>query len=328
MFELAWPWLLFLAPLPWLVHRYAPAAGATQQSGLEVPFIDALESATGGQRLSAGKRSLGLLIWCYLAWLCLLFAATNPRWIGDPVPQQLQGRDMVLAVDLSESMLEQDFELGNQLISRLAATKAVAGDFIQRRVGDRIGLILFAEQAYLQAPLTHDRTTVKRLLDEAQIGLAGRSTAIGDAIGLALKRFKSMKNEQRVLILMTDGTNTAGALDPKKATELAVAEGLKIYSIGIGRDRNRGGLVGRLLGGSMPELDEATLTYIAQQTGGQYFRAQDIDQLAEIYQVLDELEPVEQDTDTFRPVSALYHWPLLAGVLMLILAALWRARRG
>lgn len=328
MFELAWPWLLLLAPLPWLVYRYAPAAGAAQQSGLEVPFIDALESATGGQHLPAGKRSLGLLIWCYLAWLCLLFAATNPRWTGDPVPQQLQGRDMVLAVDLSESMLEQDFELGNQLISRLAATKAVAGDFIQRRVGDRIGLILFAEQAYLQAPLTHDRTTVKQLLDEAQIGLAGRSTAIGDAIGLAVKRFNSMANEQRVLILMTDGTNTAGALDPRKATELAVAEGLKIYSIGIGRDRSTGGLVGRLLGGSMPELDEKTLTYIAEQTGGQYFRAQDIDQLAEIYQVLDELEPVEQDADTFRPVSSLYHWPLLIGVLMLILAGLWRAWRG
>ncbi|WP_370278541.1 VWA domain-containing protein [Pontibacterium sp.] len=328
MFELGWPWLLLLAPLPWLVYCYAPAAGAAQQSGLEVPFIDALESATGGQRTSTGKRSLGLLIWCYLAWLCLLFAATNPRWIGEPVPQQLQGRDMVLAVDLSESMLEQDFELGNQLISRLAATKAVAGDFIQRRVGDRIGLILFAEQAYLQAPLTHDRTTVKQLLDEAQIGLAGRSTAIGDAIGLAVKRFKSMRNEQRVLILMTDGTNTAGALDPKKATELAMAEGLKIYSIGIGRDRSRGGLVGRLLGGSMPELDEETLTYIAEQTGGQYFRAQDIDQLAEIYQVLDELEPVAQDSDTFRPVSSLYHWPLLVGVLMLILAALWRAGRG
>lgn len=329
MFELAWPWLLLLAPLPWVIRRFSPPASVTAQSGLEVPFIDALEKAVGESAGPVARNSLWLTMLVSLAWLLLLVAAANPQWLGEPVPQQLKGRDMVLAVDLSESMLENDFVLGDRLIDRLAATKAVAGDFIKRREGDRIGLILFAEQAYLQVPLTHDRKTVKQLLDEAQIGLAGKSTAIGDAIGLAVKRFKEMDNEQRVLVLITDGTNTAGALEPKKATELAVAEKLKIYTIGIGRDRGQRGLLGRLLGGGgMPELDEATLTHIAEQTGGRYFRAQDLDQLAEIYGALDELEPVEQDSDFFRPVVSFYQWPLLAGLLMLALAVLFQQRRG
>ncbi|MEH6578919.1 MAG: VWA domain-containing protein [Amphritea sp.] len=322
MFELAWPWLLLLAPLPWLVRRFAPPANISAQSGLQVPFINALEKAVGESREPLRNNSLWLNLLVSLAWLSLLLSAANPQWLGEPVPQQLKGRDMVLAVDLSESMLERDFVLGDQLINRLAATKAVASDFIERRQGDRIGLILFAEQAYVQAPLTHDRQTVKQLLAEAQIGLAGKSTAIGDAIGLAVKRFKELGNEQRVLLLITDGTNTAGAIEPKKATELAVAEGLKVYTIGIGRDRSQRGLLGSLLGGGSPELDEATLTYIAEQTGGRYFRARDLDQLAEIYQLLDELEPVEQDADFFRPVESLYQWPLLAGLLMLALAVL------
>ncbi|MGB0468882.1 MAG: vWA domain-containing protein [Pontibacterium sp.] len=328
MFELAWPWLLLLAPLPWLVRRFVPPASVSGQSGLQVPFIDALEKAAGDTGGPVQKRGLLMSLLVTLAWGLLLLSAANPQWLGQPVPQQLKGRDMVLAVDLSESMLEADFELGNQLINRLAATKIVAGDFIERRQGDRIGLILFAEQAYLQVPLTHDRKTVKQLLGEAQIGLAGKSTAIGDAIGLAVKRFKIMENEQRVLVLITDGTNTSGALEPRKATELAVAEGLKIYTIGIGRDRSQQGLIGRLLGGGgMPELDEATLTHIAEQTGGRYFRARDLDQLAQIYGALDELEPVDQDSEFFRPVESLYQWPLLAGLFLLALAALLQQRR-
>jgi len=326
MFEFAWPWLFLLLPLPWLVRRFASPLSQSQQSGLEVPFIDALERAAGRESAAILKSSLPMLLLAYLAWCLLLVAAARPQWLGEPVPQQLEGRDMVLAVDLSESMLQKDFVLGDQVINRLLATKVVAGDFIERRQGDRIGLILFGEQAYMQAPLTHDRTTVKQLLEEAQIGLAGKSTAIGDAIGLAVKRFREMNNPQRILILMTDGTNTAGALEPQKATELAAAENLKIYTIGIGSEQRQRGLLGSLFNNGS-EIDEATLREIAQKTGGRYFRARDIDQLAEIYQLLDELEPVEQDADFFRPVVSLYQWPLLAALLLLGLVAMLQQRR-
>ena len=326
MFEFAWPWLFLILPLPWLVRRYGRPMSISRQSGLEVPFIAAMEQATGHSRGTALSGSLPLLVLASLSWCLLVSAAARPQWLGEPVPQQLEGRDMVLAIDLSESMLEKDFVLGDQLINRLLATKVVAGDFIERRQGDRIGLILFGEQAYMQAPLTHDRTTVKQLLEEAQIGLAGKATAIGDAIGLAVKRFREMDSQQRILILMTDGTNTAGALEPEKATELAAAEGLRVYTIGIGAERQQRGLLGSLFSAGS-EIDEATLRAIAETTGGRYFRARDLDQLAEIYQLLDELEPVQQDADYFRPVSSLYQWPLLAAALLLAVIALLQQRR-
>ena len=142
----------------------------------------------------------------------------------------------MLAIDLSESMREQDFQIGGQWVDRLTAGKRVARNFIERREGDRLGLILFGAQAYLQTPLTFDRDTVLTLLDEAQIGLAGQATAIGDAVGLAIKRLRDTADEERVLILMTDGANTSGEVDPLQAAKLAAREGLKIYTIGIGAD--------------------------------------------------------------------------------------------
>ncbi|MGY8869551.1 MAG: vWA domain-containing protein [Pseudomonadales bacterium] len=327
MLNLAWPWLLILLPLPWFVWRFSPAVAHSQQSALQVPFIETMEQAVGASVVDKRSNHLWITLLVYLAWCLLLVSAARPQWLGEPVPQQREGRDMMLAIDLSESMLEEDFELGNRLINRLIATKVVAGDFIERREGDRIGLILFGEQAYLQAPLTHDRQTVKQLLDEAQVGLAGKTTAIGDAIGLAVKRFKEMQNEQRVLVLITDGTNTAGAIDPDKAAELAAAEGLKIYTIGIGRDRSQRGLMNRFFGGGTSQIDEAALKNIAAKTGGQYFRARDLAQLSEIYTLLNELEPIGQDEDFYRPVVSLYQWPLLAGIFLLCITALWQKRR-
>jgi Ca-activated chloride channel family protein len=280
---------------------------------LNVPFIEQMERAVGAESTRVGVPNRSGFILALIIWLLFLGAAAKPQWLGEPVPQQLEGRDLVLAVDLSESMFEKDFQLQGRLINRLDATRIVAGDFIERRQGDRVGLILFGEQAYVQAPLTHDRKTVKALLNEAEVGLAGKSTAIGDAIGLAVKRFNTMKSKQRILILLTDGANTAGVLTPKEAAELAKSEGLKIYTIGVGREEERG-LLGSLFAGRPPAIDEKTLTAIAELTGGQYFRAQDIQQLAEVYELLDELEPVEQDTDFYRPVESLFLWPLLLGI--------------
>jgi Ca-activated chloride channel family protein len=210
-------------------------------------------------------------------------------------------------------------------VDRLTATKFVAGDFIERRAGDRIGLILFGENAYLQAPMTHDRETVRTLMYESAIGLAGKATAIGDAIGLAVKRLRERGAASKVLILLTDGANTAGAVQPLEAADLAAREGLKIYAIGVGADE----MIIRDFFGSRKvnpsaDLDEATLRGIAERTGGRYFRARDTEELEEIYALLDELEPVDQDIRRFRPRQSLYYWPLAFSVALTTLLLAWK----
>ena len=250
-----------------------------------------------------------------LAWLLLVVAAARPEWLGDAIEVPVSGRDLMLAVDLSKSMQEVDFVLAGQRVDRLVATKQVVGDFIERRVGDRIGLVLFGTQAYLHVPLTFDRATVKQLLYEAVIGLAGPSTAIGDAIGLAVKRLRENDSAQKVLILVTDGANTAGVIDPLRAAELAAQAGLTIHTIGIGADEI---MVRRLFGNfrfnPSRDLDEKTLTAIAEKTGGRYFRARDVEALQEIYRVIDELEPIEHSGEHFRPATPLFPWPLAAAM--------------
>jgi Ca-activated chloride channel family protein len=231
----------------------------------------------------------------------------------------------MLAVDLSGSMEVKDFQIKGQMVTRLIATQWVGGEFIRRRVGDRLGLILFGRQAYLQTPLTFDRETVRTLLHEAVIGLAGKETAIGDAIGLAVKRLRGEDASSSILILLTDGANTAGEVTPIKAAELAAKEGLKIYTIGIGADemivRN---LFGNRRVNPSADLDEKTLTEIAEKTGGRYFRARDVEELENIYALLDELEPVEQESQTFRPRSSLYSWPLGAALTIATLLVMLR----
>ena len=259
-----------------------------------------------------------LRLWLAIpAWLLLVLAAARPQWVGEAVQLPLSGRDLMLAVDLSGSMKERDFVIEGERVDRLTATKWVAGDFIERRIGDRIGLILFGDKAYLQTPLTFDRKTVKTLLDEAAIGLAGKQTAIGDAVGLAIKRLQRSPDQSRVLILLTDGANTAGEVDPERAAEIASRTGLKIYTIGIGSDS----MTVRSVFGSQvinpsSELNERVLKALADKTGGRYFRAKNSTELAQIYQLLDELEPVEQESRLFRPVRALYHWPLACSLIL------------
>lgn len=331
MFEFQWIWVLALLPLPWLVKRFSRPVSVQRQQAVNVPFMDDLVAAGAVTHSAAPERS-GRLWWLgLLAWALLLFAAAGPRWLGDPIPQQREGREMMLAVDLSASMQERDFVFKGQRLNRLMATQLVASDFIQRREGDRIGLVLFGDQAYLQSPLTWDRATVQKLLDEAQLGLAGKRTAIGDAIGLTVKRLRETDNPNRVMVLLTDGTNTAGALEPLQAAKLAREEGVKIYTIGIGRDSSQDGLMGGLFGsfGSRsPELDERTLTAIAEQTGGAYYRARDLNELVGIYDQLDALEPVSRAQNDYRPVIALYPWPLAGALLVLALVALLKGRRG
>lgn len=228
MIEFAWFWMFLALPLPWLVRLLLPSAPEPADMALRTPFLDDLSGlpAISGQQVTAGKT-----VWLAgLAWLLLVTAAARPEWLGDPVEQGVSGRDLMLAVDLSGSMEIADFMLRGKKVDRLTATQDVAGHFLERRVGDRLGLILFGETAYLQAPLTFDRKTVHTLLDEAVIGLAGDKTAIGDAIGLAVKRLRDNPQDQRVLILLSDGANTAGTVAPLQAADLAARVGLKVYT--------------------------------------------------------------------------------------------------
>ena len=213
MMQLEWPWAFMLLPLPLIIRLLLPATASIKDAALRVPTLEYFNLQTSISQQTVNTRWLLLL--AIIAWCCLIFATARPQWLGDRVDLPISGRDLMLAVDLSESMLEQDFELNGQLLNRLQAVKKVAGDFIQQREGDRIGLILFGEQAYLQTPLTFDLKTVNTLLQESAIGLAGKSTAIGDAIGLAIKRLRDKDKNSRVLIVLTDGRNTAGEVEPR-----------------------------------------------------------------------------------------------------------------
>ncbi len=311
-------------PLPLLIRWLLPAQNPVEQAALKVPF---LADFSLGQTTASSQAKQWPLLLAAIAWLLLVLACTRPQWLGEPIEQAVSGRDLMLAVDLSGSMEEQDFMINNKPVDRLTASKWVAGDFINRRVGDRIGLILFGTQAYLQTPLTFDRKTVLTLLNESVIGLAGENTAIGDAIGLAVKRLKNQAANSRVLILMTDGANTAGEIAPIKAAELAAASHLKIYTIGIGADE----MVVRSFFGNRKvnpsrDLDENTLVKIAESTGGRYFRARNADELSYIYMLLDKLEPVEKDKQYFRPRSELYSWPLSLALGLVAVICLSRLR--
>jgi len=330
MIEFVCPWAFLLLPLPYLVHRLSPPALAAEEAALWVPSLQPF--ADNRHQRSRRRWPLWLLVPILFCWLLLVTATAQPQWLGEPLELPVSGRDLVMAVDLSGSMKTPDFVLEGETVDRLTALKKVAVEFIRRRQGDRIGLILFADQAYVQTPLTFDRQTVEKLLLEAVLGLAGEKTAIGDAIGLAVKRLQEAKAKQRILILLTDGANTAGQVSPIKAAELAAREGLKIYTIGIGADEMTvGSFFFKRTVNPSADLDEQSLGAIAEQTGGRYFRARDTAELEQIYAMLDELEPVEKDQEVFRPVTALYYWPLglaLCGALLLGLIDQGRQRWG
>lgn len=318
MITLDWPWLLLLLPLPLIVQRWMPAAAARSGRALRLPFYAALPGGSANSMSSPRRVRLAL---AWLVWILLLLAAARPQWLGEPVQLPLAGRDLMVAVDVSGSMEQEDYQLGGHRVNRLEVVKAVAGRFIERREGDRLGLILFGTHAYLQTPLTYDRRTVRGMLEEAVIGLAGRDTAIGDAIGLAVKRLREQPEDNRVLILLTDGSNTSGNIAPLDAARLAAQVAVRIYTIGIG-----GGPVGvrtpfGMLVTPGTDLDPETLQAIADTTGGRYFQATDTAQLEQVYDELDRLEPSVRDTRSFRPLQSLFAWPAGAALCLSALLA-------
>ncbi len=323
MLEFAWPWALAAVLLP-LLARLLPRARERGGATLWVPFYAELVGLAGDRRAGVLPARLG---WPMLAYFALCVAAMRPQWVDAPVAPPRTGRDLMLAVDVSGSMAAEDMRVGGRSVDRLTAVKVVLDDFIERRAGDRLGLILFGQQAYQVTPLTFDRESVRHQLDTSAVGLAGRETAIGDALGLAVKRLRERSAQQRVVILLTDGANNAGALLPAQAAELAQAHQVRVYTVAFGADAQRGPF-GMMLPSA--EIDEGTLRAIADGTGGRFFRARDTAELAGIYAELDRLEQIEQRAEQVRLARELYPWPAGAALLVSLLAMfpLQRARPG
>lgn len=323
MLSFAYPWLLALIALPFLLNarkRKAPAVEAPV-----LPTGHWLADLPGVSR-SGSRNSLLQTLLLFIIWVLLVSALARPQHVGEQVQLPVTGRDLLLVVDISPSMDEQDMVVQGRRINRLQAVKRVLHDFIKRREGDRLGLLLFGTEPYIQAPLTFDLGTVRILLDESGIGMAGRATAIGDAIGLAVKRLRNRPQDQRVVVLLTDGANTAGEMPPDKASEIAKAAGVRLYTIGIGAESMvQRGLLGSRRVNPSRDLDEDLLKRMAQQTGGQYFRARSLPELELIYESINQLEPIELEGKRYRPVTELYPWPAGLAVLIWLLFQLGRA---
>ena len=312
MIEWLWPLAFLLVPAPVLV-RWLIKASKKKQPALTVPSLEGFSGLTANESFSATLSTVKLII-LWLAWILLIAAVARPQWVGEMVSLPTTGRDLMLAIDISGSMATEDMQVNNDYVDRLSVVKAVISQFLDARKGDRVGLVLFGTNAYVQAPLTFDLKSVKKLMIEAPVGIAGGKTAIGDAIGLTVKRLRERQNEEKVVVLLTDGANNVGEIPQIKAAELASVDGIKIYTIGVGAEEMRvpslfGSLAGRTTNPSA-DLDEETLSKIAEATQGRYFRAKDTNTLAQIYELIDKLEPIEQEPETYRPFQVLYYWPL------------------
>lgn len=316
MFELVWPYALCLLPLPFLVIYVFPPCRNKSSRALKVPFYEELHPLVS--TVASDSKQKWVFLW--LIWLLLVFALSGPQWVGEPQPVKQEGRNIMLALDLSGSMRMNDMKINNQTVTRLDVVKQTAREFIKKRLGDRIGLILFGTRAYLQTPLTFDRQTVLHMLNDATVGLAGQTTSIGDAIGLAIKRLQQTPKKSRVLILLTDGVNNSGVLTPKQAADIAKSHQVKIYTIGLGADKM---IVQSIFGpqayNPSLELDEKGLKEIAHLTGGEFFRAKDYKQLENIYQTINALEPVNADSKISRPRKDLYYIPVCFSLLVFFL---------
>jgi Ca-activated chloride channel family protein len=331
MIHFAWPWLALLLPLPWLVYVLRSPM-ESRGAALFVPMAATLDT----QSTNTARGSWSARVIFAIIWLLLVAAAVRPQWLGEPQPIPTMARRLMLAIDTSGSMATEDMAGG---ASRLRVVQSVAGRFIDGRQGDRVGLILFGTEPYLQAPLTADLATVHRFLNEALVGVAGTQTAIGDAIGLAIKRLRAEGNgdgtaaaaagavgaaaRQTVLVLLTDGENDAGAMPPLEAAGLAAQEGLRIYTIGVGA-APQSGMFGMSAGNA--DLDEDTLKAIAKTTGGEYFRATDANALQSVYGRIDRLEPAAGNQQWLRPAEEWFTWPLAAALVLSVPAAWIRGR--
>jgi Ca-activated chloride channel homolog len=312
MFELGYPWLLAILPAPIVVWYLLPAYREREPS-VRVPFLERIASATGQTPRPGGLiRARGPLqtILAVFAWCALVLALARPQLVEPPIIKTESARDIMLGIDLSGSMDFRDmFNADGERITRLAMTKDVIDAFVERREGDRIGIVVFGTEAFIQTPFTHDHELVRVLLDQLQPTMAGPQTMIGDGIGLGIKAFEQSEARDRVMILLTDGSDTGSKVPPPKAAEIAATAGLTIHTIAVGDPAAVG----------EAEMDVETLETIAAATGGTAFRADDRAQLEDIYRQIDALTPEELDTTSYRPTRPLYHWPLGAALVAVLL---------
>ncbi len=311
MIQIAYPWVLLTLVLPLALRYLIKPASHDSYTALKVPYFKHLLDAFNHSRLQNHKSLSWLKYLVGLIWVLLVLAGCGIQWLGQPLSIAESGRDILIAVDLSGSMQTPDMMVNHQSITRIDLVKQVASQFIAKRNGDRLGLLLFGTRPYLQTPLTFDLTTVNQMLNDATLGIAGEQTAIGDAIGLAVKKLIDYPAPNKALILMTDGGNNAGTLDPLTAAELAQKTRIKIYSIGIGAQKMEvDTLFGRQIINPAQDLDVKTLQQISTLTGGKFFRAEDGKDLANIYDQINQLEPAPSDKMTVRPITPFYPWIL------------------
>ena len=315
MFEFGYIWVFFLLPLPLLVYWLMPPLKQRKEA-LKYPGFREAESASG-QKASSGawisKRNILQWIFLSLVWLSILTAFASPRIVGEPEMKVKTARNFVIAADISFSMANKDWEIDGERVTRWEGVKQVLRQFIEKREGDRLALVFFGSNAYLQAPLTTELDVIDFMLDETDVGMAGQMTAIGKAIGYSLDIFKGDSLDQKVLLLLTDGQDDGRGIFPTDAAKMAARDSVTIYTIGIGEatGRNDG-------------LDEETLKQIAEISGGEYFLAQDPEQLQQAYTTLNELEPIEFEAEENAPVTLLFQYPLALALVLGLLLALIR----
>lgn len=316
MIELGFPYALLLLPAPWLVWRFFPPYRQNVAS-LRFPFFRRITDAAGSEPrpgsviVARGPLQMGTAI---AIWALLVLALARPEHVGEPVEVTKAARDMILAIDISGSMDERDFrDADDKPVQRLDAVKQIVGDFVEERDGDRVALIVFGTQAFVQAPFTEDLQTLRDLLDQTEVGMAGPHTALGDAIGLAIRTFEASEIEQRLLIVLSDGADTGSRMSPVNAAEIAAAKGVEIHTIGVGNPDGSG----------ENRVDTAALQEIAQRAKGEFFFADDLEGLARTYARIEELAPRKVETLSFRPRESLAHWPLALAMLLGLLVTTW-----
>jgi Ca-activated chloride channel family protein len=314
MIQFGLPLALALLPLPFLIWRFVPPYRRKTQ-GLRFPFFRQIAQSVGTQPKAGAvvlSRSRLQMAAALAAWVLVVVSLAQPQRVGAPIERTKAARDLILAIDISGSMDTRDFATPDGApLQRLEAVKGVVTGFLAQRDGDRVALIVFGSKAYVQSPLTEDFDTVATLLHQTEVGMAGPHTALGDAIGLAIRTFEASDIEQRLLILLSDGSDTASAMTPVNAAAIAARAGVEIHAIAVG-DPEAGGEA---------RVDLATLGEIASRTDGAFFFADDVRGLATIYDRIDTLAPRETETLSYRPRQSLAHWAMGLALLIGLIAA-------
>ncbi len=321
------PFFAILIILPFIFRFFIPKVKENYGDALRIPFAKDLQLIKEKTKENLGSnffnKSNKISYFLYFIWLLLTLSAMRPIYTGEPFRPKNFGREIILAMDISTSMLEQDYSLQGKRLSRMDAVKIAAYNFLNERQNDKIGLVLFGTRAYLQSPLTFDKKSLGTIILDMQPGMAGRSTSIGDALGLATKTLDNENNdtEGKVIILLTDGENNDGSMSLQEALNLAKQQNIKIYTIGVG---NENSLVQSIFAGFgfNSTQDNQELKVLAEETNGHYFRAQKTADLLKIYGEIDKLEKSEYENNFVKQITELYYIPLLAAIISVILLLL------